>query len=82
MEDRTEFQTDTETRKWVSTNGPARKWYYQRLMAMLSFACVCWWPVVVFFHPAADEISVLWFSFHGGVVITWFGGSTISSLKR
>jgi len=79
-DDLTELQTDTKL--GVPQGGPARKWFYQRLMAMTSFGCVLWWPLVVWVHPEAKSLTSEWFLFHGAVVGAWFGGSTWSAVRR
>lgn len=80
MDDATEVQADCVA--GIPQNGPARKWFYQRLMAMTSFACVLWWPLVLWATPDLSPLTGEWFLFHGAIVGSWFGGSTISAWKR
>jgi hypothetical protein len=83
-DDKTEFQTDLPQVPGVPLPlaGPSKKWFFQRLMAMLAFVCICFWPLVLTLNPDLDSVSIPWFTAHCSIIMTWFGGSTISAWKR
>ena len=83
-EDRTEFQAD---RAKASKDAPKSKWKWQRAMAAISFGAACLYPLIYLFvaGETADrmnDLAVHWYIFHGGVVATWFTGSTIAASWR
>ena len=79
-DDKTEFQTDRVP--GVPSSGPARKWFYQRLMAWASFAGIFWWPVILQFSPQLDTMTIPWFSLHGGIVLGWMGVTGWSAARK
>jgi hypothetical protein len=83
MEDKTEFQTDRQPNvPGVPKDGPARKWFYQRVMAGTSFACICWWPAVLHVSPGLDTMTIPWFSLHGAVVLGWMGVTQWNAARK
>ena len=82
-DDKTEFQTDRQP----TNGGPKAKWKWQRGMAAISFGAACLYPLIYLFvaGETADrmnDLAVHWYLFHGGVVATWFTGSTIAASWR
>ena len=79
-DDKTEFQTDRHI-PGVPADGPARKWFYQRIMAWGSFAACAWWPIVLIFSPSLESITPYWFALFGGICAGWMGLTQWSARK-
>lgn len=58
------------------------KWWHQRILAYVHTFGAFAWIVVAWLNPALHEMTWAWWTYCGSIVITWYGGSTFSVMRK